>query len=438
MVRRNFFQPLKPLDAFPFVRDQLHVDACSVSEIIESVGTPAYLYSERALQSSFERFATALAKHLPDALVCYAVKANSNLAILQCFQNWGAGFDLVSGGELERVRRIGGNPSNVVFSGVGKTEDDMRMALHWGPNGIYSFNVESTEETKVLAEIAASCGKVARIALRVNPNVNAKTHPYISTGLRKNKFGLTPDEIFALAAWLKRTPSIRVAGLSMHIGSQILSARPFEDAFKRMAQIAREFESALGHRLEFIDVGGGIGVPYKSETTPSLEKYVSWASQILGPNGLGYRLLFEPGRSLTANAGILISRVLFRKIRKDKHFLIVDAGMNDLMRPALYGSFHGIVPVQRKRSGLRPFDVVGPVCESSDCFAQERPLPSNLQRGDLIAFLSAGAYGFSMANSYNTRPRPVEILVQENRYRVIRKRESTESLFQDELDAIQK
>lgn len=428
--------PLKPLDAFPYVGDRLHAEQCAVTRIVEAVGSPVYIYSTRALHESFESFKSAIDQHVPDNLICYAVKANSNLSLLNLFREWGAGFDLVSGGELARVRQVGSTPQRVVFSGVGKTGEEMATALQWGDEGIYSFNVESVEEIKLLETVAASLGRRARVAFRINPNVDAKTHPYIATGLKKNKFGLSVAELQQLVPWLRKSRSIRAVGLSMHIGSQILTTRPFEDACTRMAQTVEAFESALGMKLEFVDVGGGIGVPYRNESTPSLVRYAQSVAATLGPRGLGRRVLFEPGRLLTANAGILATQVLFKKVRRERRFLVVDAGMNDLMRPALYGSFHGIVPVHRKRGGLAAFDVVGPVCESSDCFAQARPLPSPLKAGDLVALLSAGAYGFSMASTYNTRPRPAEVLVDGDRFKVVRPRETLDALLRDEIAAL--
>jgi diaminopimelate decarboxylase len=422
----------KPLGSFSYRDGTLSAEEVSLSEIAERFGTPTYVYSKRAFLDPFRKISAGLAGM--DHLICFAVKANPNLSILRLLATEGAGMDLVSSGELKRALRAGCPPERIVFSGVGKTTAEIDEGLSYP---LHSFNVESLAELKQINERAKSAGKRATVALRFNPDVDPKTHPYISTGLKKNKFGLQRAEILSL---LKRHDfqGIQVAGLSIHIGSQILSLAPFADAFAKTRRLAAEIEAIRGESLRFIDLGGGLGISYRNERPPTIEAYTKLIRKYFGPNSDAagrFRILLEPGRTIAGNAGVLLSRVLYRKPRKAKDFVIVDAGMNDLIRPALYGSYHEIVPVAENhgKGKVRKCDIVGPVCESSDCFASSRPFADRIGSGDLVAFLSAGAYGMSMASSYNTRPRPAEVMVDRGGYRLIRKRETFEDLIQNEI-----
>jgi diaminopimelate decarboxylase len=422
----------KPLEYFTYRQGILSAEEVPLPELAERFGTPLYVYSKSAFLDTFREIDRGLAGI--DHLVCFAVKANPNLEILRVLAEAGAGMDLVSSGELKRALRAGCPPERIVFSGVGKSAAEIDEGL---AHPLHSFNVESVVELKSINDRAKALGRRANVALRFNPDVDPKTHPYISTGLKKNKFGLQRAEILAL---LKKHDfaGVRIAGLSIHIGSQILSLKPFADAFGKTKRMIAEVEKALGHPLEFVDLGGGLGIPYRNEKPPSIEAYARLIRKHFGPEsdaGSRYRILLEPGRTIAGNSGILLSRVLYRKPRKAKDFVIVDAGMNDLVRPALYGSYHEVVPVDssRGKGKRRKCDVVGPVCESSDCFASDRPFPDRIDAGDLVAFLSAGAYGMSMASQYNTRARPAEVLVDGAGFRLIRKRETFEDLIRNEL-----
>lgn len=420
-----------PLDFFRYSGGVLNADGVSLRKIAEEHGTPTYVYSAEGFLAPLR----ALQKGLNglDTLVCFAMKSNSNLSVLKLLADAGAGTDLVSGGELFRAKRAGVPSERIVFSGVGKTVREIREALL---QKIYSFNVESEAELQRISETAAAMGTVAPVALRFNPDVDAKTHPYISTGLKKNKFGLERAEILKIARNSDRYPGIAIHGLSIHIGSQLLALSPLGDSFQRIKSLAQEVEKLLGHSLRFLDLGGGVGITYKSERPPEISKYCALIQKHFGKKSdvrEKYRILLEPGRLISGNAGVLLSRVLYRKTRKSKDFLIIDAAMNDLLRPSLYGSYHAIVPVEKSRSSkTRTTDVVGPVCESSDCFVSDVKLPAALGSEDLVAILSSGAYGSSMSSNYNSRPRAAEVLIRDGKVEVVRQRETYEDLIRGE------
>lgn len=397
----------------------LHVEDLPLPEIAARFGTPTYVYSRAALTAAFNAYRSALTGR--DALVCYAVKANSNLAILNVFARLGAGFDIVSGGELARVIAAGGDPAKVVFSGVGKSATEMRAALQ---AGILCFNVESAAELDQLDAVAGSLGKKAPISLRVNPNVDPKTHPYISTGLKSNKFGVAFEDarsLYRRAAGLK---NIEIHGLDCHIGSQLLDPAPAAEAAEKILGLADEL-AADGIHLSHLDFGGGMGIQYSDEIVPSASDYLAQILKLTA--GRPEKLLFEPGRSLVGNAGLLLTRVEVLKPGSEKNFAIIDAAMNDLMRPALYDAFHDIVPVSASQAAAQCWEVVGPVCESGDFLGHARNLA--IESGDLLAIMSAGAYGMTMSSNYNTRPRAAEILVDGSTVHVARQRESVAELF---------
>lgn len=425
-----------PFDHFQFHAGALKADGIALESLAREHGTPLYVYSADAFLEPLREIQKGLSSL--DLLVCFAMKANSNLALIRMLGQAGAGMDLVSGGELFRALRAGVSPDRIVFSGVGKTPDEMAYALE---QGIFSFNVESGAELEALSTVAARLGKKAQVAIRFNPDVDAKTHPYISTGLKKNKFGIQRPEILKIARAIREQPQdypgIVLRGLSIHIGSQLLSLSPLEDAFKKLKSLVKDLDEILPEPLQFVDLGGGVGITYKNEKAPSLQKYCAMIVKHFGPKAKLARklkILIEPGRTLSGNSGVLLSRVLYRKERGKKSFLVIDAAMNDLMRPALYGSFHDIVPVDQKKAKSRKqdTDIVGPICESSDCFASGRKFPASVESGDIVAILSAGAYGFTMSSNYNTRPRPAEVLVAGGRARVIRERETYEDLIRGE------
>ena len=391
-----------------------------LSQIAKQFGTPTYVYSKQALTSAFERFSEGFSG--TDHLVCFAVKSNPSLAILNTFAKLGAGFDIVSGGELARVIAAGGDPSKVVFSGVGKTETEMRDALN---AGIFCFNVESASELDRLNAVAASMGKIAPISLRVNPNVDAKTHPYISTGLKNNKFGVAYEDALSLYQKAATMPHIAIHGVDCHIGSQLTELSPFLDALDRILALVDQLEAA-GIHIQHIDAGGGIGICYSDETPPNFADYAEAMRKKMA--GRNIKMVFEPGRALVGNAGILLTKVEYLKHTEAKNFAIVDAAMNDLMRPALYDAYHEIVAV-KPHTDVAPqvYEIVGPVCESGDFLGHDRKLA--LAQGDLIAILSAGAYGMSMSSNYNTRPRAAEIMVDGDAVHEIRQREKVADLF---------
>ncbi len=401
----------------------MHCEDVPLARIAREVGTPTYVYSTATLlrhlavlQEAFEG-----TPHLH----CYAVKANSSLAILKLFAQRGAGFDIVSGGELVRVLAARGRPSRVVFSGVGKTEEEMAFAIR---EGILQFNVESAEELFTLDKVARRLKRTAPFALRVNPHVDARTHRYISTGLKTSKFGVPFEEAIALYQQSRRLKGLVARGIDCHIGSQLTDARPVQQAIGRVADLFRSLR-ADGFGLTHLDVGGGLGITYTDEKPPTVAEY---ARAVLTPlRGIDAVLVMEPGRVLVGNAGVLLTKVLYRKKTPARDFIIVDAGMNDLLRPALYEAHHDIVPVAPRRGKKQKADVVGPVCESSDVLGYQRALPP-LEQNDLLAVMSAGAYGMSMASNYNARPRPAEVLVDGKKLRVVRRRESLEDLLRNE------
>ncbi len=400
----------------------LHVEDVPLAAIAETFGTPCYVYSRAALEAAYRAYDAALARH--PHLICYAVKANPNLAILHLFARLGAGFDIVSGGELARVLAAGGDPGKVVFSGVGKREDEMRAALR---TGIHCFNVESESELTRLDRIARAEGLRAPVSLRVNPNVDAKTHPYISTGLRENKFGIAHDQAVRVYLEAASMAHLDVVGIDCHIGSQLTESAPFAEALRRVLELTDEIESQ-GIALSHIDIGGGVGIRYRDESPPSLDEY---AGVLLdGMAGRTETLVVEPGRSLVGNAGWLLTRVEYLKHGEAKDFAIVDAAMNDLMRPALYDAWHDIRPVMERQGEARRYAIVGPVCETGDFLGHDRDLV--IAEGDLLVVCSSGAYGMSMSSNYNTRPRAAEVMVDGAKPSEIRARERVDALFADE------
>ena len=415
------------MNAFHLKHGILHAEDLPLPVLAEQFGTPAYVYSRAALEASLGEFQEVLAAHPAGqgALVCYAVKANANLAILNLFARLGAGFDIVSGGELQRVLAAGADPRKVVFSGVGKTAAEMRLALE---AGIFCFNIESIPELERLNEVAGQCGKQAPISLRVNPNVDPKTHPYISTGLKEAKFGVAYDDALALYRRAAALPHIAVAGIDCHIGSQLLDPSPFVEALERILALIDQL-TAEGIRIHHIDLGGGLGIKYKADQIqPTVASYLTPLLDKL--QGRGLQVVLEPGRRLVGNAGVLLTRVEFLKEGEGKNFAIIDAAMNDLMRPALYEAWHDIEAVVPRQTAPRVYDVVGPVCETGDFLGQARELA--IEPGDLLAVKSAGAYGMAMASNYNTRPRAVELMVDGDRVHVVRQRETVAQLFAGE------
>ena len=407
------------MNTFTLKNNALHAEDVALTHIAATFGTPCYVYSRSALTQAFERFSSGFKGK--NHLVCFAVKSNPSLAILNLFAKLGAGFDIVSGGELARVLAAGGDPAKVVFSGVGKTADEMRAALE---AGIFCFNVESASELVRLNAVAGDMGKVAPVSLRVNPNVDAKTHPYISTGLKNNKFGVAYEDALDIYLQAARMPNIAVHGVDCHIGSQITELSPFLDAFDRVLALVDALEEN-GIHIQHIDLGGGIGICYSDETPPEFTAYAAAMREKLGSREV--KLVFEPGRALVGNAGILLTKVEYLKHTEAKNFAIVDAAMNDLMRPALYDAYHDIKAVQPRAAKAVNYEVVGPVCESGDFLGHDRTLA--LQEGDLLAIMSAGAYGMSMSSNYNTRPRAAEVMVDHDQCHLIRKREKIADLF---------
>jgi diaminopimelate decarboxylase len=408
----------------PFVyRDGiLHAEAVPLPRIAAEHGTPCYVYSRAALESGYRQFRQALGGR--DALICYAVKANSNLAVLNLFARAGAGFDIVSGGELARVLAAGGNPTQVVFSGVGKSRAEIGQAL---AAGILCFNVESAAELDALDEIAGSLGRRAPIALRVNPDVDPKTHPYIATGLKSAKFGIPFAEALPLYRRARKLRHVDILGIACHIGSQLLDPTPAAEAATRLLRLVDAL-AAEGIVLAHIDLGGGMGIRYRDEAAPAVADYLAPTLAILA--GRRQRLLFEPGRSLVGNAGLLLARIEYLKHGEERNFAVVDAAMNDLMRPALYDAWHDILPVRQGAGALAEYEVVGPVCESGDFLGRARRLA--IVQGDLLAVMSAGAYGMSMSSNYNTRPRAAEVMVDGDEVHLVRARERVEQLFAGE------
>ncbi|MEE9102898.1 MULTISPECIES: diaminopimelate decarboxylase [Pseudomonas] len=410
------------MDAFSVRDGQLFAEDVPLSAIAERFGTPTYVYSRAHLTQQYRAYADALAG-VPH-LVCFAVKANSNLAVLNVLARLGAGFDIVSRGELERVLAAGGDPAKVVFSGVGKTREDMRRALQVG---VHCFNVESEVELERLQAVAAELGVKAPVSLRVNPDVDAQTHPYIATGLKENKFGIAIDAAEAVYARAAQLPNLDVIGVDCHIGSQLTSLEPFLDALDRLLALVDRL-AARGIAIRHLDLGGGLGVRYRDETPPAPAEYIRALRERLGNRPLA--LVFEPGRNIAANAGVLLTRVEYLKHTQDKDFAIVDAAMNDLIRPALYQAWMDVTPVVARDGEARTYDLVGPICETGDFLAKDRSLA--LEEGDLLAVRSAGAYGFVMSSNYNTRGRAAEVLVDGSAAHEVRRRETLQELFAGE------
>lgn len=411
-------------DAYRYRDGEFFVEDVPVNKIAESVGTPCYIYSYAVLRDNFLGYMDAFSGI--DALVCYSVKANSNLSILKSFSDLGSGFDIVSLGELIRVQRAGGDPSKVVFSGVGKTAEEMKAAME---AGILFFNVESEEELDLLNKVGIELGRKAPVALRVNPDIDPKTHPYISTGFKESKFGIEIGKAVEVYKEASKMEGIRVVAIDAHIGSQIFELTPFVDSLKKLVGLADELMEA-GINIEYIDIGGGLGISYKiGETPPRPGQYADVIKSVLGRKP--YKLVIEPGRSLMGNAGMLVTKVLYLKEGTAKKFVIVDAAMNDLIRPAFYESYHEILTVKESGEGGEVVDIVGPICESGDFLALDRELPS-VKSGDLLTVLSAGAYGFVMSSNYNTRPRVPEVLVNGGEFRVVRKRETYDEMLSGE------
>lgn len=408
---------------FHYLKGELYCEQVPVTAIAASVGTPFYLYSSATLEHHFRVFDQAFVD--TPHLICYAVKANSNLAILRLFINQGSGVDIVSGGELYRALQAGVDPSKVVYSGVGKRPDEIRFALE---QGILMFNIESPQELLAINQIASEMNKQARVSLRVNPDVDPKTHPYISTGLKQNKFGINFEESLSTYRIAKELGNLVIVGVACHIGSQLTQLAPFIETLGRLKELISLLRQE-GIAIRYLDIGGGLGIQYHQETPPHPLEYGLGIQRELA--GLDCTLILEPGRVLVGNAGILVTKVLYIKEGEEKFFIIVDAGMNDLSRPSLYGSFHGVQPVLEKARREVKASLVGPICESGDFLAKDRLLPE-FSAGELVAVMSAGAYGFSMSSNYNSRPRVPEILVHEDEFYVIRERETYETLIRGE------
>ncbi len=413
------------MTGFAYRNGRLHADAVDLAAIAEQVGTPTYVYSATAMQDSYRGFAEAFAD--VDALICYALKANGNLAVIRTFAALGAGADVVSGGELARALAAGVDPQRIVFAGVGKTTEELAAGLD---AGILQFNVESEPELRALDALARARGQRAPVALRVNPDVDANTHDKIATGRKHNKFGIALTQVPTVSALAHTLPGIALNGLAVHIGSQITEIEPFRAAVARLVELARAFR-ADGHDIRELDLGGGLGVDYQGERPVPVGRYAEMAKALT--RDLGCRLVLEPGRYLVANAGVLLTRVVYVKESDGRTFLITDAAMNDLIRPALYDAYHTIDPVAEPAPGAprAPVDIVGPVCETGDMFASDRPMPP-VESGALLAIRSAGAYGAVMASTYNARPTPPEVLVRDRDFAVVKSRAALADLYADE------
>ena len=414
------------MDHFHYVEGCYHSEQVSLSQIADQFGTPSFVYSRATIERHWHAFNDAFGDQ--PHLICYAVKASSNIAILNLLARLGSGFDIVSQGELERVLAAGGNPENVVFSGVGKTKTEIERALEVG---IKCFNVESESELKRIESVAAVMGKTAPISIRVNPDVDAKTHPYIATGLKENKFGVDMDCAKRLYHYAADSAQLNIVGIDCHIGSQLTSISPYLDAVDRILALVDDLKQS-GIALQHIDMGGGLGITYQEESPPSPKKYIAALIQKIDPS---VEVIIEPGRAIVGNAGILLCRVEYLKETSDRNYAIIDAAMNDLIRPALYQSWHTVVPVMQSTNTdsvpVRDYDIVGPVCETGDFIAKQRPL--QVIEGDLLAIRSAGAYGFTMSSNYNTRNRAAEVMVDGEQSYLIRPRERYEAQFAQEF-----
>jgi len=410
---------------FHYQDGALHAEGVSLDTLAAQFGTPLYVYSRAALGQAWRSYHEAIGDR--SVLVCYGMKANSNLAVLKEFARLGSGFDIVSGGELKRVLAVGGNPAKVVFSGVGKQVWEMREAIE---AGVKCFNVESQAELQCLSDVAQSMGRKARVSLRVNPDVDAQTHPYISTGLKENKFGIAIEsalDAYRIAASL---PGVEVVGVDCHIGSQLTDISPYFDALEKLLDLIQQLKEA-GITIRHLDLGGGLGIKYTDETPPSPKALLDKVFERLNARGFGHLdIVLEPGRSLVGNAGVLLTTVQYLKHAEARNFAIVDAAMTDLLRPALYDAYHGVLPVTPREGDADEYDVVGPVCESADWLARQRRLV--IQAGDVLALESAGAYAMVMASNYNTRTRAAEIMVDGDQYYVVRQRETLDDLLRGE------
>jgi diaminopimelate decarboxylase len=411
------------MNHFQYKGSELHAEEVAIKDIVAKVGSPVYIYSNATLERHFRAFDDAFAA-MPHT-ICFSVKANSTQSVLRTFINLGGGVDIVSGGELYRALKAGADPKKVVYSGVGKMDDEIGYALD---TGILMFNVESEQELTRISKIASSLGKKAGIAIRVNPDVDPGTHPYITTGLKNAKFGITIERAMAEYTRAKALPGIDVIGIDMHIGSQLTKVNPFVDSIEKLKIMIGKLRGQ-GIDLQYFDCGGGLGIQYNDEEPPLPAAYGK--EIVAATKSLGMHLVFEPGRNLVGNAGILVAKCLFTKARDDKNFIMIDAGMNDLARPALYGSFHGVLPVVKDQDGMILADIVGPICESGDFLVKDRQVPM-FRQDDLMAFMSAGAYGFAMSSSYNSRPRVPEVMVKGDKFETIRDREKIEDLIRGE------
>ena len=412
------------MNSYQYVNNVLHFDGVALPALAQAYGTPLYVYSESALTDAFKAYEQAFAANQP--LICYAVKANGNLSVLKHFAALGSGFDIVSGGELQRVLAAGGEAGKVIFSGVGKSRDEIKLALEVG---VKCFNVESLPELDRINEVAAEMGQTAAISLRINPDVDAQTHPYISTGLKENKFGIAFVDAMGAYRHAAALPNLRIVGIDCHIGSQLIDLSPLAEALERLLVLVDQL-AAEGIVLQHIDIGGGVGIVYNDEAQPDLQAYADTVARLLA--GRPQHLVMEPGRSLVGNAGLLLTQVEFVKQGEGKNFVIVDAAMNDLMRPALYQAYHAIEAVEPHSDVPAVLaDVVGPICETGDFLAKDRELA--VLAGDLLVVKSAGAYASSMASNYNTRTRAAEVMVKQGEQRLIRRRETLSDLWKDEI-----
>ena len=410
---------------FQYRNNVLYAEDVPLDHLAGKLGTPLYVYSRAALRAAWNTYHSAIGQR--PVQICYGMKANSNLAVLKEFVRLGAGFDIVSGGELKRAMAVGANPARIVFSGVGKQAWEMRAALN---AGVMCFNIESEAELQRLSDVAREAGRRARVALRVNPDVDAQTHPYISTGLKENKFGIPIAAALDAYRSARLLPGLEITGLDCHIGSQLTDISPYFDALEKLLDLVADLEG-IGIRLSHLDLGGGLGIRYHDEAPPSPKALLDGVFQRLQARGQGHlRLVLEPGRSLVGNAGVLLTTVQYLKHGEARNFAIVDAAMNDLLRPALYDAWHGLLPLRPRAGDALDYDVVGPVCESADWLARQRALV--LEQGDVLALESAGAYGMTMAGNYNTRPRAAEVMVDGGRYHVVRQRETLDDLLRGE------
>ena len=411
------------MNHFQYKGNELYAEDVAIKEIVAKVGSPVYIYSHATLERHFKAFDESFSA-MPHT-ICYSVKANSTQSVLKTFVNLGGGVDIVSGGELFRALKAGVDPKKVVYSGVGKKDEEIEYALN---TGILMFNVESEQELTRISEIASRLGKKAGIAIRVNPDVDPGTHPYITTGLKNAKFGITIERAMAEYTRAATLPGIDIVGIDMHIGSQLTKVNPFVDSIEKLKIMLGNLRGE-GIFLKYFDCGGGLGIQYNDEEPPLPADYGK--EIVAATKDLGLHLIFEPGRNIVGNAGILVSKCLYTKARDEKNFIMIDAGMNDLARPALYGSFHGVKPVVKDQDGMIVADIVGPICESGDFLVKDREVPM-FKQGDLMAFTSAGAYGFAMSSTYNSRPRVAEVMVKGDKFEIVRERETVEDLIRGE------